>query len=249
MDHETPTRPESDQGHSSQGLLLYTDGILRHREEHFARLFDDKDVPKQIMLLVSIIALLSALYGLMMGALNGFPQMASSAAKVPILYLLTLTVCYPVLYVVNVILGSRLGFLQTLALILTALALNAILMASCAPIILFFTLTGANYDFLKLLHVAVLAFSGAWGMVGLWRGLVAMCERSSLYPKQAVRILRIWILIFAFVGTQMAWSLRPFVGAPSLPFQVFRPYQETGRGNFYQAVWSSVANLSRTKGR
>jgi hypothetical protein len=49
-------------------------------------------------------------------------------------------------------------------------------------------------------------------------------------------------LIFGFVGTQMAWSLRPFVGSPGLEYEFVR----SGRaGNFYQAVWTSVAGLAR----
>jgi len=228
------------------GILAYVDGILRHREDYFAGVFENKDIGKQIGMLFGIIISLSAFYGLVMGTSSGIPagvpQMVSSAVKVPLLYLLTLVVCYPVLYVINVIMGSRLGFLQTLALILVAIALNAILLASCAPIVLFFTITGANYDFLKLLHVLILGFSGIWAMVGLWRGLVAMCETSNLYPKQAIRILQIWILVFGFVGTQMTWSLRPFVGTPNLEFQLLR-VREGQTGNFYQAVGRSALNL------
>jgi len=222
-------------------LFGYMDGILRNREGYFADIFEGRGVAKHCLLLLAIVVALSGFYGLIMGTSTGFsPQMISSAVKVPVLYLLTLVVCYPVLYVVIVIMGSRLSFGQTFALILLALALNAILLASCAPIVLFFTLTGSGYDFLKLLTVLIFAFSGAWGMMGLWRGLVAMCESSSLYPKQAVKILKIWILIYAFVGTQMAWSLRPFIGSPDLEFEVFRQNQA---GNFYQAVLNSVENL------
>jgi len=56
-----------------------------------------------------------------------------------------------------------------------------------------------------------------------------------------VRILQIWFVVFAFVGSQMAWSLRPFVGAPNLGFQIFRQQE----GNFYQGVWLSVVGLSK----
>jgi hypothetical protein len=228
------------------GVMLYVDGILRHREDYFTDVFENKEIGKQVGLLVGIIVALSAFYGVVMGASSGIPggipQMLSSAVKVPVLYVLTLVVCYPVLYVINVIMGSRLGFLQTLTLILVAIALNAILLASCAPIVLFFTFTGANYDFLKLLHVLILGFSGLYAMVGLWRGLVAMCETSNLYPKQAIRILQIWILVFGFVGTQMVWSLRPFVGTPDLEFQLLR-VREGQTGNFYQAVGHSALNL------
>lgn len=232
-------------GTQTRGILTYMDGILRNREDYFAKVFEDVEITRNLLLLLAIIVALSGFYGLMMGTSEGLsPQMISSAVKVPILYLLTLAVCYPVLYVVIVIMGSRLTFRQTLALILLALALNAILLASCATIVLFFTVTGAEYDFLKLLHVLIFAFSGAWGMMGLWRGLVAMCETSSLYPKQAVRILQIWILIYAFVGTQTAWSLRPFIGSPDLEFEILRKNQT---GNFYQAVLQSVENLMPRK--
>jgi hypothetical protein len=222
------------------GILAYVDGILRHREDYFGRIFDSEEVGKQIGRLLGIIIVLSGFHGLIMGTSSGLLQMLPSGVKVPILYILTLVVCYPVLYVVNVIMGSRLSFMQTLALILLAMALNAILLASCSSIVLFFTITGAQYHFLKLLHVVIFAFSGMWGMFALWRGLQAMCETSTLYPKQAIRILQIWILIFALVGMQMAWSLRPFVGSPALEFELLRSHQQ---GNFYTSVANSVINL------
>ncbi|MDX9971593.1 MAG: actin-binding WH2 domain-containing protein [FCB group bacterium] len=225
------------------GVFAYLDGILRHREGYFTDIFENRRIWRHLFLLLGIIVVLSGFYGLVMGASSDWRQMLASAVKIPVLYLLTVAVCYPVLYVVIVIMGSRLGFLQTLTLILLALALSSILLASCAPIVLFFTLTGADYHFLKLLNVAIFAFGGAWGMLGLWRGLTAMCESSDLYPRQAVRILQIWALVFAFVGMQMTWSLRPFVGAPGLEFQVFRAQQ----GNFYEDVWKSFSRL--TKGR
>ncbi len=224
---------------SSSHILAYMDGMLRHREDYFSEIFENRNILKHLALLLGIIISLSAFYGFVMGASSGWSQMLASAIKVPVLYLLTILVCYPVLYVVIVIMGSRLSFLQTLCLILLALGLNAVLLASCAPIIFFFTVTGANYHFLKLLNVAIFAFGGCWGMLGLWRGLVAMCEQSDLYPRQAVRILQIWLLVFAFVGMQMTWCLRPFVGNPEMEFQIFRAQH----GNFYEDVVKSAVQL------
>jgi hypothetical protein len=233
------------EGPGARGPVLgYLDSILRHREAHFGDIFANRDVLRQIGLLLGIIFVLSAVHGLSMGLSSGPLQMLASAIKVPVLYLVTLAVCFPMLYVVNVIMGSRLDFLQTLALILLAMALSAILLAACSPIAVFFAVTGSNYHFLKLLNVAIFAFSGAWGMLGLWRGLHAMCATSDLYPRQAVRILQVWIVIFAFVGTQMAWSLRPFIGTPDMGFQIFREQES----NFYQGVWSSIAGLSTGTG-
>ena len=35
-------------------------------------------------------------------------------------------------------------------------------------------------------------------------------------------MLRIWLGVYAFVGIQMGWLLRPFIGDPSLPVSFFR---------------------------
>lgn len=233
----------------SNGYLGLIDGILRRREDYFSEIFQGEKLNERIRSYVTIIAVLSLLYGLTMGASafgvgfnRGALQMLSSGLKVPALYLLTVLICFPVLFVVLVLMGSRLSFMQTLALILLALTLNSILLAAFAPVVLFFIITDSSYDFVKVTHVAVMGFSGLWAMAALWHGLREMCEKSELYPKQAVRIMQLWIFIFAFVGTQMAWSLRPFVGSPQRPFQVFRAEQE---GNFYTAVVHSITKVFR----
>ena len=42
-----------------------------------------------------------------------------------------------------------------------------------------------------------------------------------------------WLAIYIFVGIQMAWTLRPFIGDPGLPVQFFR---EHSWGNAYEVV-------------
>ncbi len=225
---------------SPAGLLAYMDGLLRNREAYFEEIFEGDLLARHLGRLLLIILVMSGLHGLIMGASSGLLQMLSSGVKVPALFLLTLAVCYPMLYVINVIMGSRLSFGQTLALILLALALSAVLLASFSPIALFFTIKQARYNFLQLLHVAIFACSGAFGMFALWQGLQAMCEQSELYPKQALVILRVWAVIFAFVGLEMAWSLRPFVGKPGLEFELFRSHRH---GTIYETVGTSAYEL------
>ncbi len=233
---------------SSTAHLL--DKILRQRETFFDEIFQGKNIRGQIISFLAGIICLSGFYGLTMGAASlplnwstGLLQMLTSAVKVPVLYLLSVAVCFPVLFIILVLMGARLSFSQTLALILLALTLNSILLTSCAPIVLFFVFTGSNYHFIKLLHVVIFTFSGFWAMLALWQGLRAMCEKSDLYPKQSIRILQVWVLVFGFVGTQMAWTLRPFVGSPDMSFQLFRQEQQ---GNFYEAVWLSIVDLGKS---
>jgi hypothetical protein len=48
-----------------------------------------------------------------------------------------------------------------------------------------------------------------------------------------------WMIVFALVGAQMGWVLRPFIGSPDLPFTWFR---ERG-SNFFEAVLHSLGAL------
>ena len=58
-------------------------------------------------------------------------------------------------------------------------------------------------------------------------------------------IMKVWAVLFAFVGIQMAWNLQPFVGDRGQPFQLFRHNE----GNFYTAIIYSLQKLSRGEGR
>jgi len=52
-------------------------------------------------------------------------------------------------------------------------------------------------------------------------------------------LLYIWILLFGFVGTQLAWTLRPFFGSPGKPFELFR---DIG-GTFYGDILGTLGSL------
>ncbi len=50
-----------------------------------------------------------------------------------------------------------------------------------------------------------------------------------------------WVVVFALVGAQMAWVLRPFVGDPKHEFVLFG-HRETS--HVFQGVWRALANLA-----
>ena len=76
------------------------------------------------------------------------------------------------------------------------------------------------------------------------KGLTYSCEKKNVYPKVGMNIFAIWIIIFAFVSSQLAWNLRPFVGSKELPFEMFR----TRQGNFYIAVIQSIGDMMNKNG-
>jgi hypothetical protein len=215
--------------------------LLRDRDRVFEEIVEGREVGRKARAFLLGAAALMGFYGVTMGLYNGPLQGLVSAVKVPALYLGTLFVCYPALYVIHAFCGVRLGFVQTLALILSSFAYTGVLMASLAPIALFFALTGGDYAFLKLLHVVFCGITTTVGLVAMHQSLVIVCYRHDVYPRLAMRIFRIWLFLFAFVGTQMAWNLRPFVGSKDLPFELFRQQES----NFYKAVCQSASDLWR----
>jgi hypothetical protein len=211
--------------------------ILRNRGGFFDEIREGDDLGRKTRNMLLGAVLFFAIYGAVLGVSNSLLQALSSAIKLPILYLITLAICLPTLYFFNLLFGSRLTLAQTFALIMTAIAVTAVLTLSFAPIALFFWLTAPNYQFYKLLNVGILAVTGVAGLSFLWQGMRHVQKNEGLGVRSL--ILWIWIFIYGFVGTQMAWTLRPFFGAPGLPFEILR---DLG-GNFYMNVVQTVVEL------
>ncbi len=60
-------------------------------------------------------------------------------------------------------------------------------------------------------------------------------------PAIARRVLMAWLAVNLFLGSQLCWILRPFIGSPSLPVEFLRT--EAFRGNFYETVFRSLLHL------
>ena len=52
-------------------------------------------------------------------------------------------------------------------------------------------------------------------------------------------VFRLWVIVFALVGAQMGWVLRPFIGDPNLPFAWFRVRESS----FFLAILQKLASL------
>jgi len=214
-------------------------GIFQDRDAYFESLSQKKQQAKTALYQIFIILALSVFYGLIMGSYNSTLQAVVTGIKVPSLLFLALFICFPAFYVIQFMLGSKMSILQMMNTILSGFVVFTTIMASFAPIVIFFMITGSNYSFLKLLHVGIFIFSGIFGMRIIIEALKYSCEKKNVYPKIGINIFKFWIVIFAFVGVQLAWNLRPFVGDKNLPMELFREKE----GNFYFAVFQSMGDL------
>ena len=159
--------------------------------------------------------MLGGFYGICMGLFaavrgtNGTSwQMVASALKIPMLFLLTLLVTFPSLYVFSALSRSPLQFRASLHMLIRSIAVSIVLLASFGPITAFFTLSTSSYPFMVLLNVVMLTFAGIAGLKYLASALETMIDalakrvnadrdrREFVAPDSASRILRIWIYIY-----------------------------------------------------
>jgi hypothetical protein len=212
--------------------------ILRNRILFFQEIRDGVRLGEKMRAMLISSLVFMALYGAVMGSTHSLWQALSSAAKLPVLFLATLFICAPTLYFFNVLFGSNQSLTQNVALILTAITVTAVLLLSFAPIILFFLLTTSQYQFFKLLNVGIFAISGIMGVVFLSQGMRIVANDAEGDSARR-NVLRLWMLLYAFVGSQLAWTIRPFIGAPSIEFELFR---QLG-GNFYTNIFASLGEV------
>ena len=218
---------------------------FQDKEKFHESLVSDEDIWYRIANQFLLMVVLSFGYGVAMGSYGGLMQAAASGLKLPLMLSLAILVCFPELYILQQVLGSKLGFRQMLHIILAGFGMIGLVLASFAPIVVFFLITGDNYAFMKLLHVAIFGLAGFLGMKTILDALKYACEEQTVYPKIGVTVFRVWLVILAFVGMQLAWNLRPFIGSRDLEFEWFRQRE----GNFYMAVGQAVQEMFAPPGK
>ena len=158
----------------ASGKQLIIERILRDREGIWDQIIAERDLPKLILRMLLCSAISLAAYGAVLGASNSWLQALVSTVKLPLLFLATLAICLPTLYLFNLVFGARLSVLQACALIMVAITVTAVLTFAFAPISLFFLITARSYAFFKLLNVAILALTALIGLRFLTSGMRAL---------------------------------------------------------------------------
>jgi len=157
------------------------------------------------------------------------------------LYLLTLIICLPTLYFFNVLFGSRSTIQQHLVVLLTAMSVISVLLFSLAPVTLFFLITAPDsYQFFKILNVLIFAITGSFGVKFLYEGMQLLSQQDEVGKRTRTTILRSWLLLYAFVGMQLGWTLRPFFGDPKTNFELFRSAQG---GSIYLDIIAAISEI------
>ena len=213
--------------------------LLRDREKFLAEIREGVKLKSKIIALIVCSSLCFAIYGAIVGLYHSVPQSLSAAIKLPCLYLLTLLICLPTLYIFNIFFGSRRSLTQHFIIVLTAASVISALLLGFAPVTLFFLITTDNYQFFKLLNVAIFILTGVIGVQFLYRGMKSISAQDEEGESARTKILQFWLVLYGFVGSQLGWVIRPIFGNPDNQFVLFRQMQ----GNIYLDIINAISEV------
>ena len=177
-------------------------------------------------------------YGAVKGTFGGLTgdrglQIAYSAIKVPMLIGVTTILSLPTFFVMNTLAGLRNDFAQALRAVIATQGAVSVILAAFAPLTAVWYLGSAGYSEAITFNGVMFAsasLAGQWVLRRRYRELIVGNSRHRA-------MLYLWVGIYSFVGIQMGWVLRPFVGEPGTAVTFFR---ESAWGNAYVVVFEMV---------
>lgn len=216
-----------------------------------ARIASGRGLGRLALSAILILTVGCALYGAAFGLWRSPLAAVYSTVKLPILVLgvaLTTTLINSML---AALLRAPLGLRQSAVCMLVGFATTGAALGALSPIAAWLAWNVAPPDpsvlglsdldpraaseihraqLVLLFHVAVIATAGVLGNARLYAVLRQLTGRR----RTALRVLFAWLAVDFFVGAQLSWNLRPFLGRPHMPVTFFdaAPFA----GSFYGEV-------------
>jgi hypothetical protein len=144
------------------------------------------------------------------------------------------------------LLGLNIRFYQSFSAIAMSFTVTAAILGAFSPVIAFLVwnapgmsskMSGSAYSIILLAHVLTIALAGTTGNLRLFQLLLSFNSQRAA----ALRVLGAWLTGNLFLGTQLTWIFRPFIGSPGLPVQFLRP--DAFHGNFYEAIFRAIHHI------
>jgi hypothetical protein len=220
--------------------------LLRGEPEKITAWTERADV-RRLALHLGVVVIGAGLYGAAMGWWRDPQQAFYVAIKFPLIILLTTIGNTLLNAMLAPLLGLNIPFRQSFAAILISFTVTAAILGAFSPLMAFLiwnappispeAVSGPTYSVIKLMQVTVIAFAGVVGNARLFQLLTRLGGSQAI----ARRVLFAWLTVNLFLGSQLAWILRPFIGSPSLPVEFFRT--TALHGNFYENVFHSLQQI------
>ena len=217
--------------------------LLRGEAERIAA-WTERLESRRLAFHIGVIIAGAGFYGAAMGWWRAPQQALFVAIKFPLIILLVTLGNALLNAMLAPLLGLNISFRQSFLAVLMSFTLVSVILGAFSPLLVFLVWNAppmtpdvnvtAAYGFIKMTHVAVIAFAGIAGNVRLFQLLARLGGSKAV----ARRVLFAWLTINLFLGSQLTWIARPFIGTPQLPVQFLR--DTAFQSNFYEDVFRTL---------
>ena len=223
---------------NATAALRFPEAVLRDETSVIEQISGGRDLGRTTRQALVWGAAAAALFGVTLGTYDqSWIQVLSSAVKLPLLLFGSAALCFPTFHAVQVLRAPKaLSLAQSVALQATALSSTALVWASFSLPLFFLIGTTRHYKLAQFLALGVGAAGGFVGLARLRAGYRRLCDPEQ--KRGSARALLLYFLIHAVVGAQLAWVLRPFIGSPTLGFELFRNLD----GNIFKHILGMMGN-------
>ncbi len=225
--------------HELGTLLRGEPEALQHWAAHFES--------RRIAFHIAVIVLGAGCYGATMGWWRDPMQALYVAIKLPLIMLLVTLGNALLNAMLAPLLGLNISLRQSLLAVLMSFAITSAILGAFSPLVGFLVWNAppmspdvkvtATYALIKLTCTVAIAFAGIAGNVRLFQLLTQLGRSKAV----AWRVLFAWLAVNLFLGSQLVWIGRPFIGSPGLPVAFLR--EDAFRGNFFENVYWTVGDL------
>lgn len=225
-------------------LLAELPALLRGELE-FLQAWVTRKSWSRVAVSVTVIVIGTGLFGAALGSWRAPMQALYAGLKLPLVLLLTALLNGLINALLAPLLGLNLSLRASLSAVLASFAICAAILGSLSPILAFLIWnspalgsgnSGGAHSMILITNVGSLALSGAAGNLRLYQTLAALGNAAV-----ARRVLVAWLGMNLFLGSQLSWVLRPFVGSPGLEVEFLRP--DAFHGSFFESVFRSLKYL------
>jgi hypothetical protein len=227
--------------------LRHAGTLLRGESEEMARWIDRREA-RQFWCCLAVVFAGAGLFGAALGEWRSPLQALYGGIKFPLVILLTTAGTALLNGMLAPLLGLNIKFRQSLLIILFSHTIAAIILGGFSPILLFVirnappiqassAASRAGHSVVLVVEVGLIAFAGTVANVRLRQ----LLDRLSGSPPVSRRVMLAWLAANLFLGAQISWLLRPFVGAPGLPVEFLR--SNAFQGSFYETVFLALKTL------
>jgi len=225
-------------------ILNLINQLLKQRQDSINRMLHKESSNIEVLLMFLLSLTMFAAFGFLIGISHSVLQAISSAIKLPLLFYITSLICFPTLYFFLSFLGSKQSTRQLFSFIVLCNTFIAMVLAAFAPVSFFFLITGYSYNLFKFINTIIFSVAGFTGIYLFYREIRKIIrdiavENDVLKTQKGLLFLRLWAIMFAFIGLQLSFTLSPYFGIPGQKFMFFT----SEKASFFSDIFGTISRL------